>query len=175
MIGYRHGDPRFPFLWESADQPGGRYHAPGDGPVTYLSDTPDGAWAEFLRHEEIVDPADLAGIRRRIWVVRLPEMEPTPVDVPDRIAVGGPQTYAQCRQAAKRLREADLRFLTAPGAALGPGDAGGQVTDGGPREAAPLSGRTLILVGRWAGLRGYAAVHVGSPTTRVLERVRHLS
>jgi len=139
-----------------------------------MSDTPDGAWAEFLRHEEIVDPADLAGIRRRIWAVQMPEAEPTPVDVPDRVAVGGPSTYPRCRQAAKRLRTADVRFLTAPGAALLPGAAGGQRTDGGLREATPLSGRTLILVGRWPTLRGYAVVDVGAPTVRILARVRHV-
>ena len=64
MILFRHADPRFPFLWETASQPAGRWHAPGEGPVHYLADTPDGAWAEFLRHEEIRDPEDLAGIRR---------------------------------------------------------------------------------------------------------------
>jgi hypothetical protein len=65
-VGFRHGDPRFPFFWESDRQPEGRWHGSGEGPVQYLADTPDGAWAEFLRHEEITEVADLAGVRRRL-------------------------------------------------------------------------------------------------------------
>ena len=51
MIVFRHTDPRFPFLWESADQPGGRWNEAGEGPVNTFADTPEGAWAELLRHE----------------------------------------------------------------------------------------------------------------------------
>ena len=55
MIVYRHADARFPFLWESADQPPARWHGSGEGPVQYFADTPDGAWAEFVRHEGITE------------------------------------------------------------------------------------------------------------------------
>jgi hypothetical protein len=53
MIVFRHADPSLPFLWEDVGQPPARWHGDGDGPVQYFTDTPDGAWAEFLRHEEI--------------------------------------------------------------------------------------------------------------------------
>src|SRR5207237_7071664 len=69
MMGFRQVDARYPFLWEDHRQPAGRWHADGDGPAHYFSDTPDGAWAEFLRHEEITDAADLSTIRRQIWAV----------------------------------------------------------------------------------------------------------
>ena len=58
MIVFRQTDHRYPFLWESAEQPPGRWHGAGEGPAHYCADTPDGAWAEFLRHEEIGDAAD---------------------------------------------------------------------------------------------------------------------
>ena len=64
MIVYRHTDPRFPFLWESAGQPGSRWNVAGEGPVNTFADTPEGAWAELLRHEEIADPADVLEVRR---------------------------------------------------------------------------------------------------------------
>ena len=52
MIAFRHADPRFPFLREDSSQHVGRWN--GTGELThYFCDTPDGAWAEFLRHEEI--------------------------------------------------------------------------------------------------------------------------
>ena len=47
VIGYRHCDPRYPFLWEDDAQPAARWHGPQEGPVNYLADTPDGAWASF--------------------------------------------------------------------------------------------------------------------------------
>ena len=68
MIAYRHTDPRFPFLREDSLQSAGRWNAPGEL-THYLCDTPDGAWAEFLRHEEIRNPEDLPTVRRALWAV----------------------------------------------------------------------------------------------------------
>jgi hypothetical protein len=76
---YRQCDSRYAFLWASARQPEGRWHAPGDGPVQYLADSPDGAWAELLRHEEIREVDDVDGIARALWAVELadvPEARP---------------------------------------------------------------------------------------------------
>ena len=89
MIVFRHGDPRFPFLWEVAEQPPGRWHGPGEGPANCLADTPDGAWAEFLRHEEIRDPEDLATIRRTIWAVEIGDEPATSPALPKRHLFGG--------------------------------------------------------------------------------------
>jgi len=75
VILFRHADPRWPFLWETADQPAGRWHGDGDGPVQYLADTPDGAWAEFLRHEEINEPEDVATVRRALWAIEVDDSE----------------------------------------------------------------------------------------------------
>ena len=72
MIVFRHTDRRFVFLWEGPDQPAARWHGDGEGPVQYVVDTPDGAWAEFLRHEEIVTSEDVATIRRALWAVEVP-------------------------------------------------------------------------------------------------------
>ncbi|MEE3851360.1 hypothetical protein VZC37_13525 [Gordonia sp. LSe1-13] len=79
MIVFRNYDPRFPFLWELNTQPGARWHAHGDGPVQYFADTPAGAWAEFIRHEEITDPDDLAGIQRAICAIDIDESDCEPV------------------------------------------------------------------------------------------------
>ena len=119
MIAFRHADPRFPFLWESADQPAARWHGEGEGPVQYLSETADGAWAEFLRHEEITDASDLEGIARAIWAVELPDderlVEPT---IPVAVATGEPDSHAACREEARRLRDGGVAGLSAPSAAL---------------------------------------------------------
>ena len=89
MIAFRHADPRFPFLREHDTQPAGRWHAAGEGPAHYFSDTPDGAWAEFLRHEEITEIEDLAGVRRALWAVELGEEPPARPSLPLERERGG--------------------------------------------------------------------------------------
>ena len=86
MIGFRQADPRYPFLWSDPSQPAARWHGEGDGPAHYFADTPDGAWAELLRHEEIHDPADVATFRRALWAVELGD---EPASAPSEALVPG--------------------------------------------------------------------------------------
>ena len=155
--GFRHADHRYPFLWESAAQPAGRWHADGDGPCQYLADTPDGAWAEFLRHEEITDPDDLPGITRSLWAIEVPD----PVlagahhaAAPDM--TGGPASYPSCQDYARTQR-------------------GRGVTDNGLRDADNRDGATWVLFGSRPDLRGWRIVERGAPPARVLGLTRHLA
>lgn len=172
-LGFRHGDPRFPFFWETADQPAARWHGNGEGPVQYLADTPDGAWAEFLRHEEIVDVEDLAGIRRRIWAVELPNDLRTRTPGPGPIARGGPESHLACQEAARLLRDAGATMLEAKSAALTGGGARGQATRAGLREADDRDGVVWAIIGPRSDLTGWATVDVGAPPPRVLGLVNH--
>ena len=104
MIGFRHADPRYPFLWEGAGQPAARWHAAGDGPAHYFCDTPDGAWAEFLRHEEISDPDDLTTIRRALWAVDLGDPSLESPRLSREVLTGGRESYSACQAEASRLR-----------------------------------------------------------------------
>jgi hypothetical protein len=174
-VAFRHGDPRLPFFWEYAAQPAARWHADGEGPVQYLADTADGAWAEFLRHEEIVDPEDLAGVRRRIWAIELPDTidQARVPDLPDHVLHGGPETYRRCRLEARRLRAAGAGAIRAPSAAVLPGGARGQLTrDDRLVDAADRDGVVWALFGTWENLRGWATADAGAPTARVLGLVR---
>lgn len=114
---FRHGDPRFPFLWESAPQASARWHTATDAPASYYADTPDGAWAEFLRHEEITAPEDLDGVSRRLWAVEVPDdvhtgaVEP---ELDEMVLLGGLATYPDCQAEARRLRAAGARAGPAP-------------------------------------------------------------
>jgi hypothetical protein len=176
QFGFRHGDSRYPFFWESSRQPAARWHASGEGPVQYLADTPDGAWAEFLRHEEITDPADLAGVDRRLWAVELPgdiDAAAAP-DLDQRDLFGDLASYSACQAEARRLRADGAQAIVAPSAALRPGEAGGQLTDGGLKDAPERDGVVWVLVGARPDLRGWAAVDSGSPPLRVLWRVRYM-
>jgi hypothetical protein len=106
---FRQADPRFPFLWSTDAQPAGRWHADGEGPAHYFADTPDGAWAEFLRHEEITDPADLETIRRAFWVVEVGDEPAEAVSLPESIVTGGVDTYPRCQAHARELRQRGVR------------------------------------------------------------------
>lgn len=174
-IGFRHADHRYPFLWETAAQPPGRWHADGEGPCQYLADTPDGAWAEFLRHEEITDPADLAGITRSLWAIDVPDSvlaDSRRAAAPDM--TGGPESYPACQDYARAQRSRGVTDLIAPSAALLPGAAGGQVTDNGLRDAENRDGATWVLFGRRPGLHGWRVVDRGPPPGRVLDLTQHL-
>lgn len=174
MIVYRHCDPRFPFLWETASQPTARWHEEGEGPVHYLADTPDGAWAEFLRHEGITDPEDLRGVRRALWAIELKRPPTTTLDLPQAVLRGGIESYARCQGKARRLRRAGVKGLRVPSAALKARGATGWVVSRGLRAGPPRDGVVYVLFGRWPSLVGWMATDAGQPPVHLLQRVRPL-
>jgi hypothetical protein len=174
-IVFRHCDSRFPFLWESADQPAARWHADREGPVHYFTDTPDGAWAELVRHEEISDEADLATIRRSLWAV---EVDLTGLAEPvlsKSVLYGDPESYPSCRAEARRIRGAGGAGLIAPSAALRPAEARGWRVDGGLRPGGPRTGKVIALFGRRPDLVGWAAAAEGRPHRSLLRKVRRFA
>jgi len=173
MIVFRQVDARYPFLWEDARQPAGRWHADGDGPAHYFADTPDGAWAEFLRHEEIIDPRDLGTIRRQIWAVEIGEAAPMPVDLPDETLAGGRETYAACQRTAAAMRRDGVTRIVARSAALVPGGARAIRVAHGERIADPRDGQTIVLFGPPQDLIGWVAAHEASPAADLLDRIHH--
>lgn len=174
MIAFRHADPSAPFLWEDASQPAGRWHAEGEGPAHYLAETPDAAWAEFLRHEEIRDEADLAGIERTIWAVEVPEAEPfSRPRLPREVLLGELDSYRACQAEAARLRAAGSAGLRAPSAALRSGAQSGWRVSGGLVPGRPRAEHSLVLFGRRPDLIGWVAADAGRPRADLLARVRY--
>jgi hypothetical protein len=175
MIVYRHADPRFPFLWESASQPPARWHGPGEGPVQYFADTPDGAWAEFLRHEGITKESELENIRRALWAVDVPDdLHAGAPRVTQAVLTGGLDTYEECQKEARRLRNGGVSALQAPSAALLPGCARGWKVDGGLQPATERDGTVLAIFGARPDLIGWMAAFAAHPRSDLLSRVRHL-
>ena len=174
MIVFRQADHRFPLLWSTESQPAARWHADGEGPAHYFADTPDGAWAEFIRHEEIRDPEDLATVRRALWAVEIGDAAPEPVALPASVLTGGPASYERCQDHARKVRARGVRRLVAASAALLPGAAAGrEVVDGHEQPATGRDGQTIVVFGLPDGLVGWQAVDRGSPPADVLGRVRH--
>ncbi len=174
MIAFRHVAPLQPFLWTERSQPDARWHAEGEGPVQYLSDTPDGAWAEFLRAEGIRDVADLLVAWRTLWAVDIGTEELATPRLPVDVLTGGRETWEACRREARRLRAAGATGLRARSAALKVGMARGLRVDGArlvPGEE--RSGDTIVLFGPRPDLVGWRAAFLGRPAEDLLEAVRH--
>lgn len=171
---FRHADPRYPFLVETGlQQAPGRWNRAGDAPTQYLADTPDGAWAEFLRHEEIRDPEDLAGIQRTLWVIELDELPAATPDLPDATLTGALASYPACQAEAQRLRAVAEQGLVAPSAALLPGGARGWRVHAGLHRGPDRDGRTIVLFGERPAATGWRAAADGRPDEALLARVRH--
>ena len=171
MIAFRHADPRFPFLQEDSSQSAGRWNAAGDL-THYFCDTPDGAWAEFLRHEEITDPEDLLTIRRALWAVDIGEPPSLKPDLPQEVLMGGPENWPACRQFARPHRDKEAG-ITALSAALRPGGAHSWRVDGGLQRGPVRDGTVFALFGARPDLVGWAATVEGRPSEELLEDVRH--
>ena len=171
MIAFRHADPRFPFLWEGAAQPASRWNDEGDL-THYFCDTPDGAWAEFLRHEEISDPADVTTIRRALWAVEIGEPPSLQPDLPLAAMTGDPASWPACRQFARSHRD-EADGLIAPSAALQPGGARGWRVDQGMRPGPDRDGTVIALFGPRPDLVGWAAAAEGRPDEALLASVSH--
>lgn len=173
-LGFRHCDPRFPFLWQAAEQPAARWHAKGEGPANYFADTPVGAWAEFIRHKGITEAVDLAGIRRSLWVAELPGDGYAQPRLPDTTLFGNESAYAACQAEATRLREGGAEQIEVPGAALMPGTASGWTATPTLATATPArDGIVWVLFGR-CDVTARLAVEGGAPPELVLSLVRHL-
>lgn len=175
MILYRHADPRYPFLWESSGQEPARWHAEGEGPVQYFADTPDGAWAEFVRHEGIREESELENVRRALWAVDVPESPAAAVPRLSRASLtGGLASYAACRKEARRLRAKGATSLRAPSAALLPNGALAWRVDEGLRVATKKDGAVIVLFGARPELTGWLAAFAARPHPDLLRRVRAL-
>lgn len=173
MITFRQVDARYPFLWEHNLQPAGRWHAEGDGPAHYFADTPDGAWAEFLRHEEITQPDDLPTIRRQLWAVDIGDQPAERVELAAHFLTGGPDTYGRCQQEAAAMRERGATRLVARSAALIVGGARGMRVQRGVHAAAPRDGDVIVLFGPPDALVGWSAAVDARPAADLLPRVHH--
>ena len=173
MIAFRQVDARYPFLWEDSSQPAGRWHADGEGPAHYFADTPDGAWAEFLRHEEITDPDDLRTIQRQMWAVEIGDPPAELSTLPSGVLTGGVETYARCQEWSRAMRGRGVRRMGTTSAALTPGGARGVRVDGGVQTSEPKDGLVIVIFGRPAKLLGWVAAVDARPPDDLLDRVNH--
>lgn len=173
MIVFRQADPRYPLLREHPPQPAGRWNESGQL-THYFSDTPDGAWAEFLRHEGILDAEDLACVRRAIWAVDIGDEPPDRVELSDVVLTDGHEPWSQCQRVADALRKEGESGLAAPSAALLAGGARGWRVDSGLQPGPHRDGETIALFDPRPDLIGWPVTVDGRPADDLLDRVRPL-
>lgn len=172
MIVFRNADPRYPFLWETTNQPGARYHQDGDGPAQYFADTANGAWAEFLRHAEITDVDELEDVRRAMWCIEISDDIPPVSALPPTIATGDKTSYAACQDYASSLRKRGQNRIHEKSAALVPGGARGSRVNKGLQNGPAREGVIVVIFDYLPNETGWR-ICVGSPPVHVLAVTKH--
>ena len=170
MIAFRHADPRFPFLREDPSQHAGRWN--GAVELTHnFCDTPDGVWAEFLRHEEIDDPRDLSTIRRALWAVDIGDAPSLQPDLSLKTLTGGRESWPACQRWARERRGVAASIATPrPLCARAARTVG--VSTAGSAPAPSATAGSSRCSGPRSDLVGWAATVGGCPGEELLASVR---
>lgn len=129
----------------------------------------------MIRHFEITDPADLAGLRHTVWAVAVPDdLDMAIPSIDRRTMTGGLDTYEACQREAARLRAGAADAIVAPSAALLDGEARGWRVDGGLRPGDDRQGRVVILFDPRPRLVAWRTSVEGKPDPALLAKVRQL-
>jgi len=180
-LGFRVCDRRHPFLWSGAGQGSGRWNRAGDQPVHYLASTPTVAWAEWIRHQEITDPIDLAGVAAALWAVLIPQEWGTrdldPVALPLDQVLDTSTAAQEARLAlVDDLKKQGAQGLLAPTAALHDSDRvlpAVRVSNGIEQpEQLAIPAQVILLWCEARALPGWCCVPEGRPGAELLPLVR---
>lgn len=159
-------------LWVRANTTDERWHGAGDGTTQYLSATPDGAWAELIRNENLRSDADLSLVSMPLWQVQVEQAhiadygdfetaERAGFDPEFLIA----DDHSACRAEGRRLKAAGFAGVLYPSAAL-PGEQ--NLALFGPRILLPWGTPRRLA----SGIPG-VQLATGAPPTHLLPRARH--
>src|SRR5439155_19648495 len=124
----------------------------------------------------LTEEADLAGVDRSLGAVEIPEAAYPKPNLPRSTLLGGLLTYTDCQDEARRLRQGGAQCLAAPSAALLPRGARGWVAMPNIQAAhGSRSGKVWVWFGARPDFVAWPAVEGGTPPSRVLPLVRHLT
>jgi RES domain-containing protein len=157
-------------FWSRANSRDGRWNYSGVGSTQYWSLTPDAAWAELIRHEDLHTEDELDLVRMPLWVCRIPSVMLVDLRLPEereRHEIADEDLvdddWASCQRLGVRLRE-HVRGVLAPCAAL-PEHA--NITLFGPRRAIDWSSRPAL-----ASTVPTSRAAIGRPPDGLIARVR---
>lgn len=121
---FRYASYDTPF-WARFNTKSGRWHRAGEGAVQYLSLTPNGAWAELIRAEDLRGEEDVAMVRMPLWAASInqgliadySDFAKTEASgfAPDALI---DDDWARCQREGDRLRRLGFGGVLAPSAAL---------------------------------------------------------
>lgn len=166
---FRYTSYDVPF-WSRQNSRPGRWHRFGDPPTQYWSMTPDAAWAELIRAEDLRSEAELDLVRMPLWACRVPMvglLNLADVDVQD--AQGTTERdlvaddWSRCQTLGGAIRAISAGVI-APCAAL---DGHANVTIFGARRAIDWRDRPAL-----ARTLPATIVAVGRPPAGLVGRVR---
>jgi RES domain-containing protein len=167
---FRYSDYDTPF-WARANTQPGRWHYPGTEPTQYLCLSPDGSWADRIRHEDLRTEPEVALVRMPLWVVKVDESHIVDYSTFERAEAAGfppdaliDDDWDRCQDEGERLRELGFRGVLAPSAAL-PGEI--CLTLFGGRRAVLWDEEPLVASAIPAKI-----VTIGGPPVGLVERVR---
>lgn len=171
-VAFRWSDYDTP-LWARPNTAAQRWNRAREGATQYLSLTPDGAWAELIRSEDLTTPAEVRLVSMPMWMLRVHETRIADYSTFERAEAAGlpPEAlvdddHERCRAEGTRLRERGFRGVLAVSAAL-PGAV--NLTLFGPRLAVEWDCAEDGRLGSFVPARLLA---VGRPPEELLVRVR---
>lgn len=169
---FRYSSYDVPF-WVRANTTDERWHRIGDGATQYLSATPDGAWAELIRNENLRSENDLLLVAMPLWQARIEQARVADYRDFETAELAGfdPESLidddqGECQAEGGRLRAAGFAGVLYPSAAL-PGET--NLALFGPRILLPWGSSRRLA----SGIPG-AQLTVGAPPKELLPRVRHV-
>ena len=172
MLLFRNCASGYPFLWDNSNQPAARWHAAAEGPAHYMASTPEGAWAEFLRAEEITEVEDIEDIRNRsLWMVEVDDKyQSLPItELADRFRTEPGISWEECQAEGARLRTLGAEGLRTPSAAL-------DMTrwysvENGQELPCQSEAVNFVFFGRRPEFKGHCITRQGQPNSDLLDRV----
>lgn len=180
-LGFRVCDRRHPFLWTKPGQATGRWNRAGDQPVHYLASTPTVAWAEWIRHQEIDEPGDLAGVAAALWAVLIPDswtaQELPQVSLPLQAVLGTTSDAQRARlNLVDQLKRQGAQGLLAASAALHQSHdtlpCTQVIADGEQAATLAMPAHVILLWCEAEQLPGWCCVAEGRPGPELLPLVR---
>lgn len=171
LVGFRYSSYDVPF-WVRPNTHAQRWNASLEAPTQYWSLTPDGAWAEHIRFNDIRTEAELDEVRVPIWACRLPSiglLDLRDPGVRERYGLKHSDLtaaeWSPCQLAATAMRAHGVRGILSPSPVLADAT---NVTLFGPRRAIAFETRPAL-----ASAVPAAIVAIGRPPRRLVDRVIH--
>jgi len=123
-VAFRYSEYDVPF-WARANTQDGRWHCAREAPVQYMSLSPDAAWADLLRHENLRTEPEAAMVRMPLWVLKVDESRIVDYSSFEKAEAAGfppdaliDDHWARCQAEGARLRALGMRGVLGPSAAV---------------------------------------------------------